>query len=59
MMKLKHPDGDAIDIDVIDGELVGVAVKQGPHEICKLAFTYAELSTLIDRLQDARWKIKP
>ena len=59
MTKLRHPDGDAIDINIVDGELVSLAVKQGPHEICKLAFTYDELGALIDRLQDVRWRIKP
>jgi hypothetical protein len=57
--KLLHPDGDSIDIDIIDDELVGVAIKQGPHEICKLALTYAEMEVLISGLQRARRKVKP
>jgi len=57
--KLLHPDGDAINIDIVDGELITLAIKQGPHEICRLAFTYDEMGALIDRLQDARWKVKP
>lgn len=59
LQKLRHPDGDSIDVDVIDGELVGVAIKQGPHEIGKLALTYDETGALISRLQRARRKVKP
>ena len=57
--KLVHPDGDAIEVDAIDAELIGLTVKQGPHEICRLAFTGGKLDTLIDRLQRERKKIKP
>lgn len=55
--KLAHPDGDAIELDVIDNELVDLTIKQGPHEICRLAFTGKELDVLIDRLQRARLKV--
>lgn len=57
--KLRHSDGDAIELDIIDGELVSLTVKQGPHEICRLAFTGAELDVLIERLACARQKAKP
>ena len=59
LRKLVHPDGDAIELDIIDGEFVGLTVKQGPHEICRLAFTGVELDVLIDRLQHARAKVTP
>ena len=57
--KLLHPDGDAIEVDVIDAEFIILTVKQGPHEICRLAFTGEELDVLIDRLQRARSKVTP
>lgn len=57
LRKIVHPDGDAIELDIIDGEFVGLTVKQGPHEICRLAFTGEELDVLIDRLQRARKKV--
>ncbi len=56
---LRHPSGDAFELDVVDGEMVNVAIKQGPHEICCLAFTGPQLDVLIDRLQHARSKVKP
>jgi hypothetical protein len=59
LRKLVHPDGDAIELDIIDGEFVDLTVKQGPHEICRLAFTGPELDVLVDRLQRARRKVKP
>ena len=55
--QLRHPDGDAIDVDIIDGELVSLTIKEGPHEICRLAFTGGELDVLLDRLQRAREKV--
>ena len=58
-MRLQHPDGDAIDIEIVDGELATIMISQGPHVVCTLALTYDELGVLIDRLQDARWKIQP
>lgn len=57
LRKIVHPDGDAIEIDTIDTELIGLTVTQGPHEICRLAFTGPELDVLIDRLQRARKKV--
>jgi hypothetical protein len=56
---IRHPDGDSIVLDVMDGETVDLAIKQGPHEICCLAFTGPQLDVLIDRLQLARSKVKP
>jgi hypothetical protein len=57
LRKLVHPDGDAIELDIIDGKFVGLMVKQGPHEICRLAFSGDELDVLIDRLQRVRKKV--
>lgn len=57
LRKLVHPDGDAIEIDIIDGALIGLTFKQGPHEICRLAFTGEELDVLVDRLQRARRQV--
>jgi hypothetical protein len=58
--KLRHPDGDSIEVDVNDDDaLIGVAIKQGPHEICKLALTYIEAGIVIRSLQRARRKVKP
>jgi hypothetical protein len=59
LQKLRHPDGDSIDVGIIDKELVGVAIKEGPHEICKLALTYDETGDLLSKLQRARRKVKP
>ncbi len=56
---IRHPSGDAIELDVVDAELVDVAIKQGPHEICRLVFTGPELDVLIEGLQHARTKVKP
>ena len=55
--QLRHPDGDAVDVDIIDGELVSLTIKEGPREICRLAFTGGELDALLDRLQRARKKV--
>lgn len=59
MTRLSHPDGDALEIEPIDAELVGVTVREGPHEVCRLAFTGPELDVLIARLQQARAEVKP
>lgn len=59
LQPLQHPDGDSIEFDIVDGELIDFTIKQGPHERCKLALTYAEAGIVIDRLQRARRKVKP
>lgn len=58
LRKLVHPDGDAIELAVIDSEVVDLTIRQGPHEICCLAFTGAELDVLIERLQIARRRLR-
>lgn len=58
VQQLRHPDGDSIDVAVIDGELIGVTIRQGPHELCKLALTHAEIGILIRQLVRARRKVK-
>lgn len=58
LRKLRHPDGDSIEISVVNDELVGLVVKQGPHEVCQLAFTYDELTVLIQNLRFAQRKVK-
>lgn len=55
--QFRHPDGDAIDVGIIDGELVSLTIKEGPHEICRLAFTGGELDVLLDHLQRTRKKV--
>ena len=55
--QLRHPDGDGIDINILDGEVGRLTIKEGPHEICRLAFTGGELDVLLDRLQRARKKV--
>lgn len=60
LSRIVHPHGDAIELDIINGEFVELAVKQGGlHEVCCLGFTGPQLDVLIGRLQTARQKMKP
>lgn len=59
MTVLRHPDGDSIDVAVVDGDLVGVTIKEGPHEICRLGLTYDEAGILIRQLQRTRRRVRP
>jgi hypothetical protein len=59
LRKLRDPDGDSIEFDIVDGETLDIAIKQGPHEICRLGLSTAQLDVLIDRLQRIRLRLKP
>ena len=54
---LSHPCGDSIE-DNVNDELIDFIVRQGPHEICALAFTGTEVDVLIGSLKRARRKVK-
>lgn len=59
LRKLVDPDGDSIEFDLVDSETVDIAIKQGPHEVCRLGLTNVQLDVLIDRLQRVRLRMKP
>ena len=59
LRKILDPDGDSIEFDIVDGEVVDIAIKQGPREICRLGLTVGQLDVLIDRLQRIRQRMKP
>ena len=59
LRKIVDPDGDAIEFDIVDGETVDIAIKQGPREVCRLGLTSAQLDVLIDRLARIRQRLKP
>ena len=59
LRKIVDPDGDAIEFDIVDGETVDIAIKQGSREICRLGLTGVQLDVLIDRLVRVRQRLKP
>ena len=59
LRKLTDPDGDSIEFEIgNDNDRVDVTIKQGPHEVCCLVLTGAQLDELIDRLQRVRKWVK-
>jgi hypothetical protein len=59
LRKRADPDGDSIEFDIVDSETVDIAIKQGPHEVCRLGLTTVQLDVLIDRLARIRQRMKP